>query len=223
MEEKMKFKAKLSMLALLGVMVLSISVPSAFADTTNLNLTGAKTQNSIIVKEVPFDLKQAYRNEFKIVVSGGRTKGFAVASNLLEHSLMDNPSNMNCYNGSTVVNEVLKCSAYKKLSAKLKSEYNAKGRKAFSRKILASEITFNKDGTTIGSDLYYGIHGTWGGTVKVDVKGNATIMIKDYYDYAQAGDYGMSIGGMLSNEAYKAQTYGAIQNYYLYIYVSEKF
>lgn len=167
--------------------------------------------------------RDALNIQIAAIIEGGKAAGYNCSSELMEHSIQSSPKAVYYYNNSALVKKIKKSSGYKSLLATLRNNYkNAGAPKSYYETIKDGATSFEKDGTTDGNDLYYAIHGIKGGSIDVE-NSNATIYIKDIYDYAQAGEYGVSLGFLLGTAAYRAQELGIIKKFDVHMYINESF
>lgn len=162
---------------------------------------------------------ESYRSQFLLAVAVGRAAGLNTASDFLEHSLQDNPSDMNHGSSSTYATQILNSTEMGDI------------RTAFSAAVSGKNLTYHQisGSTTLNSttDLhlaYNQVSYVAYGTRTISGLWNLTITITDRYDFQQQPWANQmttaDLVTFINNEAAAAQDAGAIVPYNIRVTVS---
>ena len=161
----------------------------------------------------PKPTKYVIRSRMEAVVSGGRAAGYDMAADFLEHSLVDNPSDLTCENGSIYSNQIKNSAEYRSILDGVKNRLDN----------TSSTVYHTNSSTTLNSttDLHlalnrvsYSAEATKLKTGKWKIK----IVFHDTYDFAYQdwNDYSGftgSVATILNNYGVYAMEQGAVVGY----------
>lgn len=155
--------------------------------------------------------KAVVRAEFRILVNGGRLLGYATASDLLDHSLQDNPTNLNYNTLSDKSQQISNSSEYQEIITQFISGANANNLTSMT---MSGSIALD---STVDLHLAYNNVNYTMTAVKSNGKWIGSIVFTDTYDFdAVSWKAQLSIDTLIdiiNNYAAYAESIGAIVPY----------